>query len=156
MQAQQPTPDAVLDQQCVGYTNLTGFCRPVDPGTSQGPAATPGARHANIRFCSTPSSSTSQDGNRLTLFNSFFQHTTRLEPSYSVQLLLPAHHKTGTILLCSTPSSSTPQDWMSDVSPLSGISGLSFDSTLLFPLLFFCLVLLPFLSYCFLPAGPFF
>ncbi len=45
---------------------------------------------------------------------------------------------------------------MSDVSPLSGISGLSFDSTLLSPLLFFCLVLLPFLSYCFLPAGPFF
>ena len=29
----------------------------------------------------------------------------------------------------------------SDVSPLSGISGLSFDSTLLSPLLFFCLVL---------------
>ena len=45
---------------------------------------------------------------------------------------------------------------MSDVSPLSGISGLSFDSTLLSPLLFFCLVLLPFLSYSFLPAGPFF
>ena len=45
---------------------------------------------------------------------------------------------------------------MSDVSPLSGISGLSFDSTLLSPLLFFCLVLLPFLSYLFLPAGPFF
>ena len=45
---------------------------------------------------------------------------------------------------------------MSDVSPLSGISGLSFDSTLLSPLLFFCLVLLPFLSYRFLPAGPFF
>ena len=36
---------------------------------------------------------------------------------------------------------------MSDVSPLSGISGLSFDSTLLSPLLFFCLVLLPFLSF---------
>ena len=45
---------------------------------------------------------------------------------------------------------------MSDVSPLSGISGLSFDSTLLSPRLFFCLVLLPFLSYRFLPAGPFF
>ena len=45
---------------------------------------------------------------------------------------------------------------MSDVSPLSGISGLSFDSTLLSPLLFFCLVLLLFLSYRFLPAGPFF
>ena len=45
---------------------------------------------------------------------------------------------------------------MSDVSPLSGISGLLFDSTLLSPLLFFCLVLLPFLSYRFLPAGPFF
>ena len=45
---------------------------------------------------------------------------------------------------------------MSDVSPLSGISGLSFDSTLLSPLSFFCLVLLPFLSYRFLPAGPFF
>ena len=36
---------------------------------------------------------------------------------------------------------------MSDVSPLSGISGLSFDSTLLSPLLFFCLVILLFLSY---------
>ena len=35
---------------------------------------------------------------------------------------------------------------MSDVSPLSGISGLSFDSTLLSPLLFFCLDLLPFQS----------
>ena len=45
---------------------------------------------------------------------------------------------------------------MSDISPLSGISGLSFDSTLLSPLLFFCLFLLPFLSYRFLPAGPFF
>ena len=45
---------------------------------------------------------------------------------------------------------------MSDVSPLSGISRLSFDATLLSPLLFFCLVLLPFLSYRFLPAGPFF
>ena len=33
---------------------------------------------------------------------------------------------------------------MSDVSPLLGISGLSFDSTLLSPLLFFCLVLLLF------------
>ena len=38
---------------------------------------------------------------------------------------------------------------MFDVSPLSGISGLSFDSTLLSPLLFFCLVLLLFLSYLF-------
>ena len=45
---------------------------------------------------------------------------------------------------------------MSDVSPLSGISGLSFDSTLLSPLLFFCLVLLLSLSYLLLPAGPFF
>ena len=45
---------------------------------------------------------------------------------------------------------------MSDVSLLSGISGLSFDSTVLSPLLFFCLVLLPFLSYLFLPASPFF
>ena len=44
---------------------------------------------------------------------------------------------------------------MFDVSPLSRISGLSFDSTLLSPLLFFCLVLLPFLSYRFLPVGPF-
>ena len=39
---------------------------------------------------------------------------------------------------------------------LSGISVLSFDSTLPSPLLFFCLVLLLFLSYIFLPAGPFF
>ena len=35
---------------------------------------------------------------------------------------------------------------MSDVSPLSGISGLSFDFTLLSPLLFFCLILLLCLS----------
>ena len=33
---------------------------------------------------------------------------------------------------------------MSDVSPLSGILGLSFDSTLPSALLFFCLVLYPF------------
>ena len=38
---------------------------------------------------------------------------------------------------------------MSDVSPLSGISVLSFDSTSLSPHLFFCLVLLLFLSYLF-------
>ena len=38
---------------------------------------------------------------------------------------------------------------MSDVSPMSGISGLSFDSTSLSSLLFFCLVLLLFLSYLF-------
>ena len=41
---------------------------------------------------------------------------------------------------------------MSDVLPLSGISGLSFDSTLLSPILFFCLVLLIFLSYLFFSA----
>ena len=45
---------------------------------------------------------------------------------------------------------------MFDVSPLSGISGLSFDSTLLSSLVFLCLVLLLFVSYIFLPAGPFF
>ena len=45
---------------------------------------------------------------------------------------------------------------MSYVSPLSGISGLSFDSTVLSPLLFFCFVLLLFLSYLFfLLAGLF-
>ena len=38
---------------------------------------------------------------------------------------------------------------MSDVTPLSGISGLSFDSTLLPTLSFFCLSLLLFLSYLF-------
>ena len=38
---------------------------------------------------------------------------------------------------------------MSDVSPLFGISGLSFDSTLLSPLLFFCLILLLFVSFFF-------
>ena len=54
------------------------------------------------------------------------------------------------------PSPPEGRPGMSDVSPLSGISGLSFDSTLLSLLLFFCLVLLPFLSYRFLPAGPFF
>ena len=54
------------------------------------------------------------------------------------------------------PSPPKGRPGMSDVSPLSGISGLSFDSTLLSPLLFFCLVLLPFLSYRFPPAGPFF
>ena len=49
----------------------------------------------------------------------------------------------------------------SDVSPLCGISELPFDSTLLSPLLFFCLVLLLFLSwFCFVfcffvRSGPF-
>ena len=43
---------------------------------------------------------------------------------------------------------------MSDVSPLSGISGLSFDSTLLSPLLFFFLVLLIFLFYRFSACWP--
>ena len=38
---------------------------------------------------------------------------------------------------------------MSNVSPVSGISELSFDSTLLSPLFFFCLVLVLFLSYLF-------
>ena len=58
------------------------------------------------------------------------------------------------VLVCYVPPEGRPG--MSDVSPLSRISGLSFDSTLLSPLLFFCLVLLPFLSYLFLLAGPFF
>ena len=39
--------------------------------------------------------------------------------------------------------------------PLSGISGLSFDSPFLSPLLFFCLVLLLFLSCHFSANGPF-
>ena len=44
---------------------------------------------------------------------------------------------------------------MSDAPPpLPGISGLSFDSTLLSPLLFFCLVLLLFLSYLFSACWP--
>ena len=43
---------------------------------------------------------------------------------------------------------------MSDVSPLSGISVLSFDSTLLSPLLFFCQVLVLFLSYSFSTCWP--
>ena len=46
---------------------------------------------------------------------------------------------------------------MADVSPLSGISGLSFDSTLISPFLFFHLLLLLFLSCLyFLPTGPFY
>ena len=44
------------------------------------------------------------------------------------------------------------QPGMSDVSPLSGISGMSVDSTLLFPLLFFCLLLLLFLPRLFSSA----
>ena len=44
---------------------------------------------------------------------------------------------------------------MSGVSPLSGTSGLSFDSTLLSPLLFFCVILLLFLSFfCLLVQSP--
>ena len=43
---------------------------------------------------------------------------------------------------------------MAVVSPLSEISGLSFDSTLLFPLLFLCLVLLLFRSYLFSACWP--
>ena len=69
------------------------------------------------------------------------------------RVLLIVVFQWGKVLLIMAPEG-RPE--MSDVSPLSGISGLSFDSTLLSSLLFFCLVLLPFLSYCFLPAGPFF
>ena len=43
---------------------------------------------------------------------------------------------------------------ISDISPLSGISGLSFDSTLLIPLMFFSLDLLLFLSYLFCACWP--
>ena len=62
------------------------------------------------------------------------------------------------IIIIIHPLTATPEGrpGMSDVSPLSGIPGLSFDSTLPSLLLFFCLVLLLFLSYFFfLPAGPF-
>ena len=38
--------------------------------------------------------------------------------------------------------------------PLYGISGLSFDSTLIFPVLFLCLVMLIFLSYLFSACWP--
>ena len=44
---------------------------------------------------------------------------------------------------------------MSDVTLLSGISGLSFDSPFLSPLVFFCLVPLLFLSCNFSVNGPF-
>ena len=44
---------------------------------------------------------------------------------------------------------------MSDVLPLCGISGLSFDSPFLSPLLFFCLVSLLFLFGHFFVNGPF-
>ena len=45
---------------------------------------------------------------------------------------------------------------MSDASPLSEILKLSFDSTLLSPLLFFCLLLLRFLSYLITLSASFF
>ena len=41
------------------------------------------------------------------------------------------------------------EQWMSDFFPLSGLSGLSFDSTLLSPFLFICLLPLLFLSQLF-------
>ena len=44
---------------------------------------------------------------------------------------------------------------MSDVYPLSGILGVSFDFTLLSPLLLLCQVLLLFLSCLFFPLWPF-
>ena len=61
-----------------------------------------------------------------------------------------------TVVFCPPPPPpSTPKggQGMSDVSPLSGISGLSFDSPFLSPLLFFCLVLLLFLSCRFSAIG---
>ena len=55
------------------------------------------------------------------------------------------------LLLLFKPSATFPEGrpGMSDVSSLSGISGLSFDSTLLSPRLFFCRELFLFLSYLF-------
>ena len=85
------------------------------------------------------------------------QNTSQMTGSYCRKyLILTGSHCRHTLTWLHLVN--TPEGWpgMSDVSPLSGISGLSFDSTLLSPLLFFCLVLLPFLSYRFLPAGPFF
>ena len=59
-------------------------------------------------------------------------------------------------LTLSLSPSPPPQREAADVWCVPPVSGLSFDSTLLSPLLFFCLVLLLFLSCLFLPAGPFF
>ena len=50
------------------------------------------------------------------------------------------------------PNTPEGRPGMSDVSPMSGISGLSFDSTLQSTSLFFCLILLLFLSYVFFSA----
>ena len=65
--------------------------------------------------------------------------------------------------LCASVLSLLPEGrpGMSDVLPPLPVWNLravilSFDSSLLSPLLFFCVVLLPFVSYLFLPAGPFF
>ena len=53
---------------------------------------------------------------------------------------------------CVSPPEGRPG--MSDVSPLSGISGLSFDSTLLSPILFFCFFRFLFLSCLFTAYWP--
>ena len=68
---------------------------------------------------------------------------------YTVQLLKNLFVSLSLSVFLSVSVSDPPPEGrpgMSDVSPLSGISGLSFDPTLLSALLFFCLVLLPFLS----------
>ena len=63
---------------------------------------------------------------------------------------------TKSMALALSTSLSTPKGrpGMSDNSPLSGISGLSFDSTLLSPLSFFCLIQLLFPPYLFSARWP--
>ena len=91
------------------------------------------------------------DSINLTLISSCFIYPFTMRVTGAPQMI---SQPVSSIFPCSAlPSAPTGRPGMSDVSHLSGISGLSFDSTLLSPVLFFCLVLLPFLSYLFLPAG---
>ena len=74
-------------------------------------------------------------------------HLSLPTPFYSVLVSISVFMALSTVF--HLPQRPKGRPGMSDVSPLSGISGLSFDFTLLSPLLFFCLVLLLFMSYLF-------
>ena len=78
-----------------------------------------------------------------------FNASVRVTKYIDMQSFFSDRQSSGKIISSSPVGSPEGRPEMSDVSPLSGISGLSFDSILLSPLLLFCLVLLPFLSYLF-------
>ena len=78
-------------------------------------------------------------------------------PVISPSRSIPAHlsNRDSKVFICSLYFASNGRPGVSDVSPLSGTSGLSFDSTLLLPLLFLYRGMSLFLFYFYSACWPF-